>query len=124
MHTTCNCPCPWKISQIITMTLQLFPEHFLKRENFFGLIQGEDGEPDLPFTIEGSADIPFHIVHSNSDHLAYLVGLIVLQAWTSGITESGIPDRARRLLLVVTDRPGRFGEAYVRLHLPLEKIKA
>ncbi|MGH9426772.1 MAG: hypothetical protein ACRD2L_10795, partial [Terriglobia bacterium] len=54
----------------------------------------------------------------------YLTGLIVLHAWTRGIDELGIPPTERRPVLVVTDKPGRFGEAYLRLHLPAEKVKA
>lgn len=77
----------------------------------------------MPVTIEGDAGIPFHIVHSDPAHLAYLTGLLVLQAWTSGIDEFGIPSTERRPVLVVTDRLGRFGEAYLDLHLPVEKIE-
>jgi len=33
---------------------------------------GDEGELDLPVTVEGDAGIPFHIVHSDPDHLAYL----------------------------------------------------
>jgi hypothetical protein len=107
------------------VNIRLFPDQFLQRDECFGLFKlGDDGELDLPVTIEGDAGIPFHIVHSDPDHLAYLTGLIVLQAWTSGIDELGIPPTERRPVLVVTDRPGRFGEAYLRLHLPVEKIKA
>ncbi len=107
------------------MKLQLFPEQFLQRDACFGLFElGANGELDLPITIETEVGIPLHIVHSDPDHLAFLVGLIVLQAWTSGIDDLGVPSSERRPLLVVTDRPGRFGEAYLRLHLPLEKIKA
>jgi hypothetical protein len=38
---------------------------------------------DLPVTIEGEAGIHFHIVHSDSDRLAYLAGLIIssLDEW-------------------------------------------
>ena len=82
-----------------------------------------NGVLDMPVTIEGDAGIPFHIVHSDPDHLAYLAGLIVLQAWTSGIDELGIPPAERRPILVVTDKPGRFGDAYLQLHLPVEKIE-
>ncbi len=107
------------------MSIRLFPEQFLERDHCFGLFKmGEDGELDLPVTVEGDAGIPFHIVHSDPDHLAYLAGLIVLQAWTSGIDELRIPPTERRPVLIVTDKPGRFGEAYLRLHLPVEKIKA
>lgn len=107
------------------MNIRLFPDKFLQHDECFGLFKlGDDGELDLPITVEGDAGIPFHIVHSDPDHLAYLTGLIVLQAWTRGIDELGIPPAERRPLLVVTDRPGRFGDAYLRLHLPVEKVKA
>jgi len=106
------------------MNIRLFPDHFLYRDKCFGLFKfGENGELDLPITIDGEAKTPFHIVHSDPDYLAYLVGLIVLQAWTSGIDELGIPPAERRSVLVVTDKPGRFGEAYLRLHLPTAKIE-
>jgi len=107
------------------MNIRLFPEQFLRRDACFGLFKLDDaGELDLPITIEGDIGIPFHIVHSEPDHLAYLTGLILLQAWTTGITEFGISPTERRPLLVVTDRPGRFTEAYLQLHLPLEKVRA
>ena len=73
--------------------------------------------------VEGEAGIPFHIVHSDPDHLAYLVGLIVLQGWTGGIDELGIPTAERRTVLVVTEKPGRFREAYLRLQLPTARIE-
>lgn len=107
------------------MNVRLFPKQFIQRDKCFGLFNpGEDGQVDLPITIEGEAGIPFHIVHSDPDHLAYLVGLIVLQAWTSGIDDLGIPPSERRPVLVVTDTPGRFGEAYLRLNLPTAKIES
>lgn len=106
------------------MIIRLFPEEFIHRDKCFGLFKlAVDGQLDLPLTVEGDAGIPFHIVHSDPDHLAYLVGLIVLQAWTSGIDEIGIPPAGRRPVLVITDTPGRFGEAYLRLHLPIAKIE-
>jgi len=109
----------------VPTNIRLFPDQFLQHDECFGLFKlGEEGRLDLPVTIEGDAGFPFHIVHSDPDHLAYLVGLIVLQAWTNGIDELGIPPTDRRPVLVVTDKPGRFGEAYLRLHLLAEKIKA
>ena len=108
----------------VASNIRLFPEQFLQHDKCFGLFKlGEHGQLDLPVTVEGDAGIPFHIVHSDPDHLAYLVGLIVLQAWTSGIDELGIPPAERRTVVVVTDKPGRFGEAYLRLHLPTAKIE-
>jgi hypothetical protein len=38
--------------------------------------------------------------------------------------EDGMPLPERRPLLVVTDTPGRFGEAFLRLRLPIEQIEA
>lgn len=79
------------------MSIRLFPEQFLERDHCFGLFRvGEGGVLDLPITIEGDAGIHFHIVHSAPDHLTYLAGLIILQAWTSGIDELGIPPTERR----------------------------
>ena len=79
------------------MNIRLFPDQFLQRDECFGLFKlGDGGELDLPVTVEGDAGIPFHIVHSDPDHLAYLTGLIVLQAWTSGIDELGILPTERR----------------------------
>jgi hypothetical protein len=107
------------------MYIRLFPEYFLQRDECFGLfILGDRGAIDLPVTIEGEGGIPLHVVHSDPDHLSYLTGLIVLQAWTRGINELGIPPAERTPVLVVTDRPGRFGEAYLQLYLPIEKVGA
>ncbi len=106
------------------MKIRLFPQHFLQTDRCFGLLRAEhDGELDPPVTIEGDTGIPIHIIHSDPEHLAYLVGLIVLQAWTSGISELGKPPSQRRAVLVVTDKPGKFGEAYLRLNLPGGKIR-
>jgi hypothetical protein len=106
------------------MKIRLFPQHFLQRDGYFGLFRLEDnGELDLPLTIEADARIPVPIVHSNPHHLAYLVGLIALQAWTTGIDELGTPPAERRSLLVVTDKPGQFAEAYLRLRLPGARIR-
>ncbi|MGQ4809361.1 hypothetical protein NKDENANG_02777 [Candidatus Entotheonellaceae bacterium PAL068K] len=105
--------------------LRLFSDDFIQRDECYGLFSpGDSREIDLPVTVEGDARIPFHIVHSDPDHLAYLTGLIILQAWTRGIDELGIPPAERKPVLVVTDRSGRFGAAYLQLHLPIEKIKA
>jgi hypothetical protein len=106
------------------LKIRLFPREFLLDDGCFGLFKLDArGESDLPVSIEGDCGIPFHIVHSDPDHLAYLAGLIVLQAWTYGIDEPGIPPFERRPLLVITDSPGRFGESYLRLNLPPERIK-
>lgn len=105
------------------MKIRFFPERFLKEDLCFGLLRkGPDCKDDLPDTVEGDAGTPFHIIHSDPDHLAYLAGLIVLQAWTGGIAETGIPLAERRPLLVITDRAGRFADAYLQLHLPVEQI--
>ncbi|MDI3461492.1 MAG: hypothetical protein OJF50_000313 [Nitrospira sp.] len=105
--------------------ISLFPRQFLTEDACFGLFSvGSGGQIDLPITIEADAGLPIHIVHSDPDHLAYLVGLVVLQAWVTGIDELGVPPNERRPVLVVTDRPGRFGEAYLRLHVPINGIKS
>lgn len=106
------------------MKIRLFPREFLRDHGCFGLFKADaGGESELPVPIEGDSGIPFHIVHSDPDHLAYLAGLIILQAWTYGIDEPGNPPFERRPLLVITDSPGRLGEAYLRLNLPPERIK-
>ena len=82
------------------MNIRLFPNQFLQRDECFGLFKpGEESAFDLPVTIEGDVGIPFHIVHSDPDHLAYLTGLIVLQAWTSESDEFGrLPTERRKLI--------------------------
>ena len=106
------------------MGIRLFPEHFLAQDECFGLFKmAEDGVLDLPITIQSDGRIPLHIVHSDPDHLAYLAGLLVLQAWLYGIDELEVPPTLRRPLLIVTDSPGRFAEAYVKLHIPNEGLK-
>ena len=87
------------------MRIRLFPDQFIHGDKCFGLfVQGEDDKLDSPVTIEGDAGIPFHIIHSDPDHLAYLVGLIVLQSWTSGIEEV----RRQEPALLDTDKAVRF----------------
>jgi hypothetical protein len=61
------------------MNIRLFPEQFFEREECCGLFKlGEESALDLLVTIEGDAGIPFHVVHSDSDPLAYLARLIAL----------------------------------------------
>lgn len=106
------------------MGIRLFPEHFLGQDRCFGLFKmAEDGALDLPITIPSDGRIPLHIVHSDPDHLAYLAGLLVLQAWLYGIDELEVPPTSRRPLLIITDTPGRFAEAYLNLHVPAEEIR-
>lgn len=106
------------------MGIRLFPEHFLGQDQCFGLFKMDcDGAIDLPVTIRGDAGTPFHVVHSDPDHLAYLAGMVVLQAWVYGIDELELPPTARRPLLVVTDTPGRFRDAYLNLHVSNEGLK-
>jgi len=62
-------------------------------------------------------------VHSDPEHLAYLVGLLVLQVWTVGLDELGAPIAARKPILVATSRPGTFAEAYLQLQIPLGDLK-
>lgn len=104
--------------------IRLFPQQFLDGDACFGLFSlGKNGQMDLPVTIEANAGLPIHIIHSDPEHLAYLTGLLVLQAWIMGIHELGIPPKERKPILVVTDKPGQFGEAYLRLHVPIDRIK-
>ena len=106
------------------MGIRLFPEHFLVRDQCFGLFRVDcDGAIDLPVTIRGDAGTPFHVVHSDPDHLAYLAGMLVLQASVYGIDELELPPTARRPLLVVTDTPGRFRDAYLNLHISNEGLR-
>jgi len=105
------------------MNIRLFPDRFLKEDACFHLFkQGEDGALEMPVTIEGSSGIPIHVVHSDPENLAFLTALIVLQSWVYGIDELELLPERRRPLLIVTDTPGRFAEAYLRLQLPAEKI--
>lgn len=75
------------------------------------------------YTNRSDTRTPCHIVHSDPNHLAYLTGLIILQAWTMGIDELEVPPFERKPVLIVTDNPGRFSEAYLSLMLPRESIK-
>ena len=112
------------------MNIRLFPSQFLEKDACFRLFRpGDETALDLPITIEGNSGVPFHIVHSDPDHLAFLAGLLVLQAWVYGIDELGIPPSlpgvptTRRPLLIVTDSPGRLGDAYLKLHMPAASIR-
>lgn len=97
------------------MNIRLFPDRFLKEDSCFNLFRaGTDGSVELPVTIEGTSGIPLHIVHSDPDNLAWLASLLVLQSWLYGIDELELPPTRRRPLLVVTETPGRFAEAYLR----------
>ena len=106
------------------MNIRLFPDRFLKEDACFHLFRpGADGALELPVTIEGTSGIPLHIVHSDPDNLACLAALLVLQSWLYGIDELELPPKRRRPLLVVTETPGRFAEAYLRLNIPAENIR-
>ncbi len=106
------------------MNIRLFPDRFLKEDACFQLFRpGTDGALELPVTIEGKSGVPVHIVHSDPDNLACLAALLVLQSWLYGIDELELPPTCRRPLLVVTEAPGRFAEAYLRLHIPAAKIR-
>ena len=105
------------------MNIRLFPDRFLKEDACFNLFRpGTDGALELPVTIEGKSGVPVHIVHSDPDNLACLAALLVLQSWLYGIGELDLVPTRRRPLLVVTDTPGRFAEAYLRLHIPADKM--
>jgi len=106
------------------MNIRLFPDRFLKEDACFHLFRpGADGALELPVTIEGKSGVPLHIVHSDPDNLACLAALLVLQSWLYGIDELELPPKRRRPLLVVTETPGRFAEAYLRLNIPAESIR-
>jgi hypothetical protein len=108
----------------VPTNIRLFPERFLKEDACFHLFRpGADGALELPVTIEGKSGVPVHIVHSDPDNLACLAALLVLQSWLYGIDELELPPKRRRPILVVTETPGRFAEAYLRLHIPAESIR-
>lgn len=105
--------------------IRLFPDRFLKEDACFNLFKaGTDCALELPVTIEAKSGIPLHVVHSDPDHLACLSALLVLQSWLYGIDELELPPKRRRPLLVVTETPGRFAEAYLQLHIPAESIRS
>ena len=106
------------------MKILLFPDEFLQRERCFGLFKSDTRDPlDTPVTIAGDAGVPIHVVHSDPDHVAYLVGLIVLQAWTMGLDDESTPPPERRPVLVATSRPGRFADSYLRLQIPVTELQ-
>lgn len=106
------------------MNIRLFPDRFLQQDACFQLYKQErDGALELPVAIEGKSGIPIHIVHSDPDHLACLAALIVLQSWLYGIDELEIPPARRKPLLIMTDSPGHFADAYLRLHVPAESMR-
>lgn len=106
------------------MNIRLFPDRFLKEDTCFQLFRpGTDGALELPVTIEAKSGVPVHVVHSDPDNLACLAALLVLQSWLYGIDELELPPTRRRPLLVVTETPGRFAEAYLRLHIPAARIR-
>ena len=109
----------------ISMKILLFSKQFLERDSCFRLYSfgTELSQPELPPTIVAECDAPIHIVHSDPRYMAYIAGLIVLQAWTCGISESGVPSIERRPLLIITDEPGKFAEAYLALHIPGAEIR-
>lgn len=106
------------------MGIRLFPERFLDQDDCFGLFRlAADGSVELPVTIEGDGQTPIHIVHSDPEHLAYLAGLLALQAWVYGVDEREEPHTRRESILVITETPGRFAEAYLQLHIPVAGLK-
>jgi len=102
---------------------RLFPPEFLARDGCFGLFRpGAETGPDRPVSMEADAGLPVHIVHSDPRQLAYIVGLIALQAWTCGIDETCGAVEERHPILVITEKPGLFAESYLQLRLPPEQI--
>jgi hypothetical protein len=105
------------------MNIRLFPDRFLKEDACFHLFRpGTQGVLELPVTIEAKSGVPLHIVHSDPDNLACLGALLVLQSWLYGIDELELPPTRRRPLLIITETPGRFAEAYLRLHIPAASL--
>src|SRR5438876_369491 len=104
--------------------IRLFPGRFLQDDACFQLFRPDAaGNLDLPVSIEVDSGIPLHVVHSDPDQLAFLAGLLLVQSWVYGIDELEMPPTERRPILIVTDTPGRFGEAYLRLHMPAASIR-
>lgn len=106
------------------MKTLLFCGEFYRRDKFFGLcLPGEVTywPPGVELEFEPSEVV--HFVCGDPQMAAFLAGLIVLQAWTYGIGEDGMPLPERRPLLVLTDKPGRFGEAFLQLRLPIDQIE-
>lgn len=106
------------------MNIRLLSDDFRQRDRCFGL-HLEVAKGDLPprVQLEFDASQMVHIVCGELEMVALLAGLIVLQAWTHGMGEDGVPLLERKPLLVVTDTPGRFGEAFLRLRLPIAQIE-
>jgi len=104
------------------MKIRLFPGSPASGSPFFGLFR-LDGRADIPRPIDWDTARPIHLIHSEPDHLGYLVALLVLQAWTTGLDESHGPVPERRPIVVVTSRPSRFAEAYLRIHIPADQIR-
>lgn len=105
------------------MDVQLFPDALCTTHQCYGLTRAnaELADPLVPIT--WNTDAPLHLVHSSHEHLAYITGLLVLQAWTAGLDDNG-PLSERRPVLLITERPGTFAEAYLRLEVPADQIDA
>jgi len=106
------------------MKILLFSGEFLRRDECFGLyLQAEATYRSPALELEFDASQVVRIVCGDPQLVALLAGLIALQAWTYGMGEDGMPLPERRPLLVVTDTPGRFGDAFLRLRLPIAQIE-
>ena len=106
------------------MKTLLFSGEFYHRDNCFGLYMEPDTNRRPPFVeTEFEPCEAVHIVCGDAQIVAFLAGLIALQAWTYGMGDDGIPLPERRPVLVVTDTPGRFGEAFLQLRLPIAQIE-
>jgi hypothetical protein len=105
------------------MGIRLFPNRFLSDEACFGIFRTADAEAiELPITILGEGTTPLHVVHSDPDHLAALAGMLVMQAWVFGIDELELPPISRKPLLLITDYPRRFEEAYLKLDITKDGV--
>ncbi|MGH9343359.1 MAG: hypothetical protein ACRD19_06330, partial [Terriglobia bacterium] len=106
------------------MKILLFSGELLRRDECFGLHLQAETTYRPPFVqLEFDASEAVHVVCGDPQLVAFLAGLIALQAWTYGIGEDGVPLSERRPVLVVTDTPGRLGEAFLRLRLPIAQIE-
>lgn len=106
------------------MKILLFSGEFCRRDECFGLyLQAEASYRPPALQLEFDASEVIRIVCGDSQLVALLAGLIALQAWTYGMGDDGMPLQERRPLLVITDTPGRFGEAFLRLRLPIAQIE-
>jgi hypothetical protein len=106
------------------MKIELFSREFCEEDKCFGLLLEGEHYLDAPaLRLEFDQSDSIHLVCPKPETLAMLTGMIVLQAWTRGVGDDQMPLRERQPVLVITDTPGGFGEAYLRLRLPIVEIE-